>query len=100
MHDTTTHTSGTPAETAVMTAIAAVPTIVREHALNQVCDYIASADHAASDPNRNTEEVHREQAAKWACIARENGATEQQITTAYREGHRVAAPIGDNDGDD
>lgn len=90
MHEVTTHHSGTPIETAVLAAIAAVPADVRTHALGQVTAYIAQADRAAVDPNASTETVHREQAAKWACIARENGASEGQITAAYQEGQHPA----------
>ncbi len=86
MHEVTTHQSGTPVEKAVMAAIDAVPADVRTHALGQVTAYTAQADRVAVDPNASTEAVHREQAAKWACIARENGASEAQITTAYQEG--------------
>ncbi|OZC56597.1 hypothetical protein CH267_10505 [Rhodococcus sp. 06-621-2] len=73
-----------------MAALAAVPTTIRAHALGQVTAYTAQADRAAADPNASTETVHREQAAKWACIARENGASEYQITTAYQEGQHPA----------
>ena len=91
MHEVTTHHRGTPVEKAVMAAFAAVPADVRTHALGQVTAYTAQADRAAVDPNASTEAVHREQAAKWACIARENGASEAQITTAYQEGQHPAS---------
>ncbi|OZD12097.1 MULTISPECIES: hypothetical protein [Nocardiaceae] len=91
MHEVTTHRRATPGEQAIMAAIATVPTHVRTHALGQVTAYAAQADRAAVDPNASTEAVHREQAAKWACIARENGASEDQITAAYQEGQHPAA---------
>lgn len=104
MHEVTTNPASTshpastsaakPVERAIMAAIATVPAEVRTHALNQVVAYTAHADRAAVDPNASTKAVHREQAAKWACIARENGASEHQITTAYQEGHH-SGPTGD-----
>ncbi|OZF42084.1 hypothetical protein [Rhodococcus sp. 14-2470-1a] len=91
MHEVTTHTSGTSVETAVMAALATVPAHVCTHALGQVTAYTARADRAAVDPNASTETAHREQAAKWACIARENGASEAQITAAYQQGQHPTA---------
>ncbi|WP_037140554.1 hypothetical protein [Rhodococcoides fascians] len=90
MHEVTSR-NATPGEKAIMAAIATVPTTIRTHALGQVAAYTAQADRAAADPNASTETVHREQAAKWACIARENGASEAQITTAYQEGQHPTA---------
>ncbi|OZC62672.1 hypothetical protein CH267_00570 [Rhodococcus sp. 06-621-2] len=90
MHEVTSR-NATPGEKAIMAAIATVPTTIRTHALGQVSAYTAQADRAAADPNASTETVHREQAAKWACIARENGASEAQITTAYQEGQHPTA---------
>ena len=88
MHDTATRTTtARSVDRAAMAAITTVAAAVRTHALNQVVAYTAQAERAAADPNASTEAVHREQAPKWACTARENGATEHQITPAYHEGH-------------
>ena len=39
---------------------------------------------------------HAEEAAKWACIARENGASEHHITAAEQDGHHFIARFGDD----
>jgi hypothetical protein len=44
-------------------------------------------------------DTHTEQAAKWACLARQNGASEHEITDAKEDGHHFVAVFGD-DGDD
>lgn len=71
----------------VKAAIAAVPSTVRAHALAQVTAYTREVNRAASDPNANTVEAHN----YWACTARENGASEQEISAARQEGHTTAA---------
>ncbi|WP_037163375.1 hypothetical protein [Rhodococcoides fascians] len=44
-------------------------------------------------------DTHTEQAAKWACLARQNGASEHEITDAEQDGLHFVRVFGD-DGDD
>ncbi len=76
-------------DTAARAAVAAAALRVREHALRQVTAYAARAEHAAVDPESSTEAAHRDGVAYWACTARENGATEEQITAAERAAPRL-----------
>ena len=76
-------------ETAARAAVAAAALRVREHALRQTAAYTARAEQAAVDPESSTEAAHRDGAAYWAAVARENGATEEQITAAEHAAPRV-----------
>jgi hypothetical protein len=78
-------------KTAVKAATGTVPSVVRAHALAQVTAYTREVNRAAGDPNASTVDAHLERAAYWACTARENGASEEEISAARQEGHTTAA---------
>ncbi|MCZ4277449.1 hypothetical protein [Rhodococcoides yunnanense] len=93
MHEVTTHQSGTPVETAIMAAIAAVPEILRAQALDKIKFHTVQAELSRVAASSHE---HAEEAAKWACIARENGASEHHITAAEQDGHHFIARFGDD----
>ncbi|OLT34633.1 hypothetical protein BJF84_17760 [Rhodococcus sp. CUA-806] len=91
MHDTTTRPRTVGLHTAIMTAIGQVPAQVKTHALSQVTAYTEQVNRAAEDANSTTVDAHLEQAAYWACTARENGASEAEIHAARQAGHHQVA---------
>lgn len=93
MHDTTTHPARSGLCTAVMAAIAQVPEQIKSDALEQVKRETVRAE--LSNPP-TVKLAHTEQAAKWACIARENGASEEEITAAEEDAHHFIAVFGDD----
>ena len=91
MHDTITGPRTVGLRTAIMAAIAGVPAEVKTHALAQVTAYTEQVNRAAADANSTTVDAHLERAAYWACIAREHGASEDDIHAARLAGHHRAA---------
>ncbi|MDR6912909.1 hypothetical protein J2W54_004922 [Rhodococcus fascians] len=91
MHDTITEPRTVGLHTAIMAAIGQVPGQVKTHALAQVTAYTEQVNRAAADANSTTVDAHLERAAYWACIARENGASEDEIHAARLAGHHRAA---------
>ena len=93
MHDTTTRPARTGLENAIMDAIGQVPEQIKNHALEQLKRETVRTELSVPPELKH---AHAEEAAKWACIARENGASEDDITDAEQDGHHFVAVFGDD----
>ena len=94
MHETTTRPTKTGLENEITDASPLVSEMNKNHALEQVKRETVTAE--LSYPNPPVKLAHAEEAAKWACIARENGASEDDIDAAEQDAHHFIAFFGDD----